>query len=134
MIQVGLVILKDVIWPFIRKYWDFIIIFLLVLLLNWYINNLKETILEQEIEINGLEIKLANCGATLESQNKVINAWSSKTTEYMKEMEALEQVLDETNKRNKANIKNILSGYKPNTCEDAIKYLINKGQLHEHER
>jgi len=117
---------------FIRKNWFPIVVALAIISAFLYVWNLKRIIESQEILIGKYEIRIKRCNTAIKTQNTVIEGWSKKTLEQNEEMVRLEQILDDTNIRNAANIRNILNGYKPATCKEAIKYLIDQGKLHEH--
>lgn len=117
---------------FIRKNWFPILVAIVIISAFLYVWNLKRTIETQQILIGKYEVQIKRCNNAISTQNTVIEGWSKKTLEQTAEMEKLEEILDETTARNAANIRNILDGYKPATCKDAIRYLIDQGKLHEH--
>ena len=117
---------------FVKRNWFPILLALVIISGFLYVHNLQETIEDQELLIAKYELQLNKCNTAILTQNSVIEGWSKKTLEQNEEMAKLEKVLDETQKRNAKNIRTILNGYKPATCKDAIKYLIDQGKLHEH--
>ena len=120
--------LLPIVLNFLRKNWFPILVAIAIISAFLYVWNLKRTIEVQEVIIVKLELNLNKCDTAIETQNRVIEGWSKKTQEQNAAMENLEQILSDTQIRNDANIRSILNGYKPATCDDAINYLIDQGQ------
>jgi len=113
---------------FLRKNWFPILVAIAIITAFLYVWNLHRTINNQQVVIVKLELNLNKCDTAIETQNRVIEGWSKKTLEQNAEMENLEQILKDTQVRNDNTIRNILNGYKPATCDEAINYLIDQGQ------
>lgn len=122
---------------FLKDNWKPIVIILVVLGAYWHYTSLINKIEEQATEIVQLKYENALCennAAKLKSgiddQNKEIQKWVNVGKKTEMEMKKLKEELEKRRRQAEAELQHILQEPKPQTCEAAIKYLIDaKGDL-----
>jgi len=119
---------------FIRKYWRDIVIALLVIASIMYVSGLKLTIKEQakQLELDATNISvLTDNNSRLESGLQTQNMMISKFDQYARGTQTMFNDLSGTvaarNDELSKKLQTIAQAKKPQTCNDAIEYLIVHG-------
>lgn len=118
----------------IKTYWREILIALIVVAGYMYVAGLKLTIAEQakQMEIDKINITTltANNGkleASIKDANVMIDKFDQFTADTKKQFAGLNKDVAARNQTLATQIQDILREKKPQTCEEAINYLINHG-------
>lgn len=117
---------------FLINNWKIISILLIITSLYFYINSLNNKIKNLNDEVIQLKIDNAYCEnskSTLEkalkTQNHEIDKWVKIGKNSKKEFEALKENLNEKKKISEKELNNILQEKTPESCQEAINYLVD---------
>lgn len=120
-----------VVLPLLQNYWKPILIGCLALGAYLYVNNLKDTIADQQKEIGVLtvqrnELQASNdkLTASIAVTNKAIEEIRTLAPSTKKEFDTLSAKVSRQSDEIAAKIRRILEEKKPLTCEETIEYLI----------
>ncbi len=123
---------------FVKDNWKVTIVSILAVSLFFYVDGLRDDVTQltnelklanQQIEMNQFQIELcADANKVLRDQisgfNNVISDWSKVSQQHIAKMEGLTVIINKQHQSVTAQISKILAGEQPQTCEDAIQYLI----------
>ena len=115
---------------FLKGNWKPIVVAIVFLAAWWYVDNLKDTIRDQQLTIADLTLRLDTCKdnvSTLEQAITNQNESITKALQAGREAEAriaeLQGRLGQLSTEHQSEIDRILSEQTPATCEQAIQYL-----------
>lgn len=115
----------------LKNYWREIFIGFVIVASLMYVAQLKQTIREQEaqMEVDKVNIQtLTSNNAKLElaikDANTVIERFDKFTTDTKKQFDGLNKTIDARNQQLASQLQSILGEKRPQTCEEAIMYLI----------
>ena len=115
---------------FLKGNWKPIVVAIAFLAAWWYVDNLKDTIRDQQLTIADLTLRLDTCKdnvSTLEQAITNQNESITKALQAGREAEAriaeLQGRLGQLSTEHQSEIDRILSEQTPATCEQAIQYL-----------
>lgn len=120
---------------FFLRYWKLLVVVAVLAGGYFYWQHLEHTIIEQRVEIAGLKSQLDTClkqqdvlAKQLTDINTTVTKWNESYKAVNNSMTALQGRIDSQNAKITAGVSSILTGYKPKTCDEAIKYLIDAGK------
>lgn len=126
-----------VIRKMLKKSWKWIAIILVLLVLFFYREHLlgeieqrENKIAEQQEQIRAKDKRIEKLGGAIDEQNKRIERISQETEEQQKRFEKRKQQLKEERNQARQHAQQIMQEETPQTCDQAVKYLIEgKDQL-----
>ena len=118
-------------FDFILRHWKPILVIAILAFLYFYRLHLLNKIEDLEVALATSQANLEQCldntaelQAGIERQNGEIQRWAEIGREQDQKLKALEGQLTERQKVIDARVHEILAGDKPESCDDAIQYLI----------
>lgn len=115
-------------------YWKEIVVVSAALAALWYVYELKSTITEQtkQLEINKVNLAVltansARLEAAVRDSNEIVKRFDKFTEDTQKQFAGLNKDVDTRNQALTSQIQRILREKKPQTCQEAIDYLIDHG-------
>jgi predicted methyltransferase len=120
---------------FLKRYWAQIAVVLIVVSGALYVRHLYVTVQDQKIEIAKLETVTQQCAMANESfrdiiaaNNQTVQQVSDFTTQQQKKMDDLATNIATQQHGVADKVNKLLQATKPQSCDDAIKYLIDGAQ------
>lgn len=118
------------IFSFIRGNWKSISILIVIGVLYWYINDLKDQRdnwqdkYREEVQANAtLRNNNLNLQTSIDSQNEKIQTLNNKYNQAQDELTELEQTIKLQKEQHKQTIDEIVNEQTPQTCKQSIEYL-----------
>lgn len=117
---------------FVFKYWQWILLAIVIAGAYFHYTGLvheRDKLKQQVVELQTANQICNDNNAKLESNianmNKAIDKLSTVTTNQTNKIESFKKDVATRTDSIKSEVKKILAGQKPQTCEDSIKYLID---------
>lgn len=117
---------------FIRQNWQLVSLIIIIGGSYWYVKSLHNEIEDKTNEIAELKIAKAFCEnsrasleAAIKEQNSEIQKWVTVGKKSKKEFEDLKSSIEQQRKVNALELQKILQEKKPESCQEAINYLVD---------